>query len=182
MDTSEQIEKSALEEKQLGTTKYEIKKFFKKLFKRYLIDGFSGMAQGLFVTLIAGTIIKQLGEQILKIDTGAAQTVGAALVTVGKIASILMGAGIGAGVAKALKGNNLVVFSSMVAGMIGAFATQFMNGSWITVLSNGDFLALKSPGNPVGAYISAVIAAELGILVSGKTPVDILVVPLTVIF
>lgn len=144
----------------------------KKLSKRWFIDAFTGMAQGLFVTLIAGLIVKQLGKLI------GDNAVGQFLTVAGTIASFLMGAGIGAGIASHLKAPKLVVFSCMVAGMIGAFSTQFLNGSWINITNN---ISVASPGNPIGAYVCSLMACEIGMLISGKTKLDILLVPLTVI-
>lgn len=164
----------------LKPDKAQILSTVKFLAKRWFIDAFTGMAQGLFVTLIAGTIIKQLGNLILKAGTPAAEVVGGALVTIGTIASFLMGAGIGAGIAKSIKGSNLVIFTGIVAGMIGAFSLQFIEGNWI-VTEGGSFLSVVSPGNPIGSYVVALIASELGSLVSGKTKLDIILVPLTVI-
>lgn len=164
----------------LKPDKAKILSTVKFLAKRWFIDAFTGMAQGLFVTLIAGTIIKQLGNLILKAGTPAAEVVGGALVTIGTIASFLMGAGIGAGIAKSIKGSNLVIFTGIVAGMIGAFSLQFIEGNWI-VTEGGFFLSVVSPGNPIGSYVVALIASELGSLVSGKTKLDIILVPLTVI-
>lgn len=164
----------------LKPDKAQILSTVKFLAKRWFIDAFTGMSQGLFVTLIAGTIIKQLGNLILKAGTPAAEVVGGALVTIGTIASFLMGAGIGAGIAKSIKGSNLVIFTGIVAGMIGAFSLQFIEGNWI-VTEGGSFLSVVSPGNPIGSYVVALIASELGSLVSGKTKLDIILVPLTVI-
>lgn len=164
----------------LKPDKAQILSTVKFLAKRWFIDAFTGMSQGLFVTLIAGTIIKQLGNLILKAGTPAAEVVGGALVTIGTIASFLMGAGIGAGIAKSIKGSNLVIFTGIVAGMIGAFSLQFIEGNWI-VTEGGSFLSVVSPGNPIGSYVVALIASELGALVSGKTKLDIILVPLTVI-
>ena len=59
----------------------------KAFFQKYFIDAFTGMALGLFVTLIAGLIISQIGGWLSL----------SALVAVGKLASVLMGAGIGVG-------------------------------------------------------------------------------------
>ncbi|MDR2634467.1 MAG: PTS sugar transporter subunit IIC [Clostridiales bacterium] len=179
----DELEKLAAEDtalKKRGTTKDETLKLIKRIFKRYFIDAFGGMAQGLFVTLIAGTILKQLGTEIMKSGTAAGQSVGSAFVAIGTVASVLMGAGIGAGIAKALKGSNLVVFSAIVAGVIGAFSSQFISGN--EAVSSVNFMSLSGPGNPIGAYIAAVIAVEFGNLVSGKTKVDIIVVPLVMLF
>jgi len=155
----------------------------KKLSKRWFIDAFTGMAQGLFVTLIAGTIIKTLGSNVINEIFGA-NAVGNFLVLLGQVASILMGAGIGAGIAYFLKTNKLVTFACMVAGFMGAYSSQLLGANF----SGGaltDLTALLSkglPGNPIGAYVCALLAAEIGNLVAGKTKLDILLVPLTCIF
>jgi len=152
----------------------------KKYANRWFIQAFSGMAQGLFVTLIAGTIIKQLGKLIQSTGTPAGISIGNGLNVIGSMASILMGAGIGAGIAKYLKCSNLTVLSCTVAGLIGAFSLSFIEGTWVNLAIQT--ISIKSPGNPVGSYVCALIAAEVGNLVSGKTKLDILLVPLTVIF
>ncbi|MDD4120424.1 MAG: PTS sugar transporter subunit IIC [Clostridia bacterium] len=161
-----------------------LKKIFlekiKKYANRWFIQAFSGMAQGLFVTLIAGTIIKQLGKLILSTGTPAGVAVGNGLNVIGSVASILMGAGIGAGIARYLKCSNLTILTCTVAGLIGAFSLSFIDGTWVNLASQT--ISVKSPGNPIGAYVCALIAAEVGNLVSGKTKLDILLVPLTVIF
>jgi len=149
-----------------------------KLSKRWFIEAFSGMAQGLFVTLIAGLIIKQIGTYI------GNNRLGLALVAVGSIAMTLTGAGIGGGIAHSLKAGKLVIFASMVAGFVGANAAAFINAvndAGSTVQTVAGLIALKS-GDPIGAYVSALFAAELGILLTGKTKFDIIVLPLTVIF
>ncbi len=145
-----------------------------KLGKRWFNEAFTGMAQGLFVTLIAGTIIKTLGQLI-----GENTAVGGLCILVGSIASTLMGAGIGAGIASHLKAPKLVIFATMVAGFVGAFSSQFIGADFaggniadITIL-----LTKGLPGNPIGAYVTALLACELGILVAGKTKLDILIVP-----
>ena len=80
----------------------------KSFFQKYFIDAFTGMALGLFVTLIAGLIISQIGGW-LQIP---------ALMAIGKLASVLMGAGIGVGIAYYLKAPTLVMLSCLVAGML----------------------------------------------------------------
>lgn len=167
--------------------KEKFKNYLKALPKRYFIDAFTGMAQGLFVTLIAGTIIKTIGEKI-----GATTSFGRILILLGQVASILTGAGIGAGMANYLKAPKLVVFSAIVAGFVGAYAEQIIGASVlynsISVGLNGtinNILPLISkglPGNPISAYVCALMAIELGSLVQGKTKLDILLVPLTCIF
>lgn len=144
----------------------------KRLSKRWFIEAFTGMAQGLFVTLIAGLIIKQIGIVVFK-DTTA---IGRAFIMAGNVASMLMGAGIGAGIAHRLKAPPLVIFSAIVAGLIGAFSTEFLSG---TLIVGGKIAA--SPGNPVSAYICSLLAIEVSLWIAGKTKLDILLVPLTVI-
>lgn len=152
-------------------------------FKRYFIDAFTGMAQGLFCTLIAGTILGQIGGWIQGAGTDAGVAIGGGIVAVANIAKMLMGAGIGVGIAHALKAPKLVMFTAAVAGLVGAFAdsvTQGFTGGFVAS-SVADVLAgIKpaAPGNPIGAYVVTVLAVELGRLVSGKTKVDIVVVPL----
>ena len=138
----------------------------KKILKEIFIDGLSGMASGLFATLIIGTIIVQVGGLI----PGA---IGAYLVMMGKVASALTGAGIGVGTAMRLKASPLVVISAATAGMTSAFASKIIVG---TVLVDG-VMQFAGPGEPLGAFIGAIVCIYIGRLVSGKTKVDILVTP-----
>ena len=98
-----------------------VKDTAKRLAKRWFIDAFSGMAQGLFCTLIAGTILAQIASWLG--DNAFAHT----LDYIAKIAKSLMGAGIGVGIAYKLKASPLVVFTAAVTGLVGAFATAFVN-------------------------------------------------------
>lgn len=150
--------------------------YLKALPKRYFITAFSGMAQGLFVTLIAGTILEQIAGWINLI--GGGNYVGTALGYVASIAKILMGAGIGVGIAHALGKNKLLMFSAAVAGLIGAWADQIIVGggglATITTLMGSKSL----PGNPIGAYVVTMLVVEVVGLYAGKTKLDILLVPL----
>lgn len=149
--------------------------FIKKWLNRIFIDGLSGMALGLFSTLIIGTILTQIGDFLsVYVDS----TVGGYVFTVGKIASCLTGAGIGAGVAYKFKESTAVVISAMTAGMLGAYATKILDG---TFFANGT-LTISGPGEPLGAFLAAYVAIEVGHLVSGKTKIDILLTPLCTIF
>ena len=142
----------------------------KKLGHRIFIEGLSGMAQGLFATLIIGTIIQQIGSLV-------GGTAGDMIFLIGKVAAALTGAGIGVGVCCKFKASPLVTVSAGVAGMVGAFASKLLAG---TVLVEGA-IVLAGPGEPLGAFLAAYIGMELGLKVSGKTKVDILVTPLVVI-
>lgn len=144
----------------------------KQICNRWFIQAFSGMAQGLFVTLIAGTIIKTIGTYIF-----GDNVVGNLLVMLGGIASVITGFGIGVGMAHGLKADKLVLFSAGVAGFIGAYAEQILKGANLLTLSAVWSKGL--PGNPISAYVCALLAIELARFVSGKTKLDILLVPLT---
>ncbi|MCR5687398.1 MAG: PTS sugar transporter subunit IIC [Lachnospiraceae bacterium] len=138
----------------------------KKVLNYIFIDGLSGMTLGLFATLIIGTIIKQVGSYI----PGA---IGTYLIITGQVASSITGAGIGCGVAAKFREKPLVIFSSAVCGMIGAFAANIIAG---TLFVDG-VICYKGPGEPLGAYIAALTGITVGRLVAGKTKLDILLTP-----
>ena len=133
----------------------------KKLLNHIFIDGLSGMALGLFSTLIVGTIIQQIGNLI-------GGNIGDMLFIMGKMAAAMTGAGIGVGVAHRYQESPLVVLSAATAGMAGSL---LVDGS----------VVLAGPGEPLGAFVAAFAGIELGHLVSGKTKVDILVTPIVTI-
>lgn len=134
--------------------------------QRLFVDGLSGMALGLFSTLIIGTIMVQFATFI-------GGDIGTYLLTIGKLATILTGAGIGCGVANKFKESPLVVISAAVTGMIGAYAGAISSGQ---LLQDGT-VVLSGPGEPLGAFVAAYIAIEVGHVVSGKTKLDILLTP-----
>lgn len=145
-------------------------KAIKKFLNRLFIDGLSGMASGLFATLIIGTILEQIGKVI-------PGTPGALIVTIGKIAASLMGAGIGCGVAAKFGEKPLVTLSAAVAGMIGAFASKILAGAMVS----GSVVSYAGPGEPMGAFVAAYIGIEIGRLVAGKTKIDIILTPIVTI-
>lgn len=149
----------------------EIKSKGKKLFNHIFIDGLTGMAWGLFSTLIIGLIIEQIGKLI------GTNQVGNMLILIGKICSSLTGAGIGIGVAMKYKASPFVTVSAAIAGLIGAFASKVLAGN---VYVNGSII-LIGPGEPMGAFMASLVGIELGKLVTGRTKVDIIVVPLVTI-
>lgn len=140
----------------------KLKGFLNEIF----IDGLSGMASGLFATLIIGTIIQQIGNLI-------SGEMGNYLFLIGKVAAAVTGAGIGCGVAVKLKAGPLVMVSAAVTGMTGAFASKIIGGS---ILVDG-VICFAGPGEPLGAFIAAIVGIYIGRLVAGKTKVDILVTP-----
>ena len=146
-------------------------KAIKKFLHRLFIDGLSGMAFGLFATLIIGTILQQLGTAI---GTG---TIGTCVFTVGKIAASLMGAGIGCGVAVKFGEKPLVTLSAATCGMVGAFASKILAGA----LLNGAVVGYAGPGEPMGAFVAAFVGIEIGHLIAGKTKLDIVLTPIVTI-
>lgn len=123
----------------------------KGFFKKYLVDALSHMAFGLFCSLILGLII----GQIAKIPGLDFLTFIADSLSA---KSQLIGACIGLAIAYGLNCAPLVIISSAVAGALGY---QY--------------------GGPVGSYLAVVVASEIGMLVSKKTPVDIILTPLVTI-
>lgn len=142
-------------------------KKFKKLLNEIFIDGLSGMATGLFATLIIGTIIQQIGGFL-------PGTFGEMIYMIGKIAASVTGVGIGCGVAVRFKESPLVIMSAATCGMMGAFASKILAG---TVLVDGN-IVYAGPGEPLGAFVAALAGIYIGRLVSGKTKVDIIITPL----
>ncbi len=127
----------------------------------YIVKALNGMALGLFSTLIIGLIIRQIGD-LLDISF---------LSDFGQIAQYMMGPGIGAGVAYSLGGPPLGIFASIISGAIGAGTISFDEG-----------VALIGIGEPVGAFIAALAGIEAGKWLSGKTKVEIVLIPAAVIF
>ena len=127
--------------------------------KRYGIDALGAMAQGLFCSLLIGTILDTLGTQ-LGIE---------ALVTIGGYASAMSGPAMAIAIGYALKAPPLVLFSLATVGYAA-------NALGSTTLDGG-----AGAGGPLAVLFIAVIAAELGKAVSKETKIDILVTPLVTI-
>lgn len=138
----------------------------KKYLNRLFIDGLGGMALGLFSTLIFGTILSQIAKYI-------DGTPGVYLAFIANVAKSITGAGIGVGVASKFKESPLVTVSAAVAGMVGAFPALFENAG-----TPGYVFVLGRPGEPLGAFVAAYIAIEIGHIVSGRTKIDILITPI----
>ena len=130
--------------------------------RRYGIDALGAMAQGLFCTLLVGTILNTLGQQLnigFLTETVVTLKQGSNEIgyTVGGLASALVGPGIAVAIGMALKAAPLVLFSLIPVG----FAANAMAGA----------------GGPLAVYVIAIIACEFGKLVSKETKIDILVTP-----
>lgn len=137
------------------------------ILKYIFIDGLSGMALGLFATLIIGTIIGKIGSLI-------GGTFGGYIVIVGKFAQFMMGAGIALGMGYKLKKAPLVSISAAVVGMLASFAGKI-------VANNAVVIDYTKVGEPLCAFIASFVALEVGSLVAGKTKVDIIVTPLVAV-
>ena len=144
-----------------------MKEFLKKKnieisLKRYGIDALGAMAQGLFCSLLIGTMINTFGSQLhIGFLTEKIATVGGVDYTVGGIASAMSGPAMAIAIAYALKAPPLVLFSMAAVG----FASNALGGA----------------GGPLAVLFVAIIAAEFGKAVSKETKVDILVTPLVTI-
>ncbi len=160
-----------------------------KYVKRYGVDALGGMALGLFSTLIIGLIIGQIGKffpsaaALTETAGGGTKTLvyaGQFLVKIGQLLTVFTGAGIAVGVAHALGAPKLAVYGSIVTGTIGAYAPAFIGAvtaQSFALVSQTGAITLAGPGDPLSAFVAALVGAELGRLVSGRTKVDILVVP-----
>ena len=148
-----------------------MKEKIKGIFEHIFIDGLTGMAWGLFSSLIIGLIIEQIGKLI------GIESISNMLILIGKVCASLTGAGIGVGVAVKYKSSPFVTVSAGIAGLIGAFASKILANS---VYVN-ESIVLKGPGEPLGAFIASFVGIELGKLITGKTKIDIILVPLVTI-
>lgn len=119
--------------------------------QRYLIDALGAMAQGLFASLLMGTILSTIGQQ----------AGWPFLVEVGDFAKSAAGPAMAVAIAFALKSPALVLFSMVAVG----YAANALGGA----------------GGPLAVLVVAVFAAEAGKVVSGETKIDILVTPLVTI-
>ena len=130
--------------------------------KRYGIDARSATGQGLFCSLLIGTIIDTVGAQFhIGFLTATVATIAGHEYTVGGLASAMSGPAMACAIGYALKAPPLVLFSLITVG----FASNALGGA----------------GGPLAVLFVAIIATEIGKLVSKETKVDILVTPLVTI-
>ncbi len=134
--------------------------------KRYFIDAMGAMAQGLFCTLLVGTILNTLGQQLhigflnaVIVTLGKGD--GAVNYTIGGLCSAMVGPGMAVAIARALNAPPLVLFSLIPVG----FAANYMGGA----------------GGPLAVLFVALFAAEAGKAVSKETKIDILVTPIVTV-
>ena len=130
--------------------------------RRYGIDALSAMAQGLFCSLLIGTIINTLGTQFhIGFLTKPVATVADIPYTVGGLAVAMSGPAMAAAIAYALQAPPLVLFSMIAVG----FASNALGGA----------------GGPLAVLFIAIITTEIGKMVSKETKIDLLVTPLVTI-
>ncbi len=127
--------------------------------KRYGIDAMGAMAQGLFCSLLIGTIVKTLGQQ-LNIPF---------LVDVGGYAAAMSGPAMAVAIGYALQAPPLVLFSLATVG----YAANKLGSITLS--------GAAGAGGPLAVLLIAIVAAECGKAVSKETKVDILVTPLVTI-
>nr|MCR4600689.1 PTS sugar transporter subunit IIC [Clostridia bacterium] len=130
--------------------------------QRYLIDALGAMAQGLFCSLLIGTIVNTVGTQFgIPFLADPIAEVGGVSYTVGGLAIAMSGPAMAVAIGHALKCPPLVLFSLITVG----FAANALGGA----------------GGPLAVLVVAILASELGKLVAGETPVDILLTPIVTI-
>ena len=134
--------------------------------KRYFIDAMSAMAQGLFCTLLVGTILDTIGKQFgIEFLTNAFLTIkqGDMVLsyTIGGLCSLMVGPAMAVAIGYALQAPPLVLFSLITVG----FATNVLGGA----------------GGPLAVFFVALFAAEIGKAISKETKIDILVTPVVTI-
>ena len=140
--------------------------------KTYFVDAMGGMAQGLFASLLIGTILSTLAKYLGMIDVPFFVTIAHWIGKAGSLASAVTGAAIGVGIAFALKAPMLVM---ACAAAVGYFANAYPG----FVGQCGLFYLDKAyTAGPLGVFIAVIFAVEFGKMVSKETKVDILVTPI----
>ena len=136
----------------MADKKISSKEAVKKILHRYFITAMGAMAQGLFASLLIGTIFKALG-MIPHLEF---------LAQIGGYAQAMAGPTMACAIAYSLGGHPLVIFSAAAVG----YAANSLGGA----------------GGPLAVFFIAIVAVEVGMLVSKKTKVDIIVTPFVTVF
>ncbi len=153
-----------------------MKETLKKYAHRYFIDAMGAMALGLFASLLIGTILGTIGKY-----TGLEF-----LNTAANYAKSATGMAIGVAIALKLNAHPLVIFSCATVGAIanamGAVLLENSILNWGATGANADAIdSVFYSAGPAGAFFAVIIASEIGMLVSKKTKIDILVTPIVTI-
>lgn len=155
----------------------KFKETLKKYLNRYFIDAMGSMAQGLFASLLIGTIIGTIAGYVKMVD--ALYPLYYAMTLIANAAKAATGMAIGVAIAHRLGAHPLVIFSSAAVGYLSNAMGAVINSGkiehWGVMSKVGDGIFYAA--GPAGAFFAVIIAAEVGMLVSKKTKVDILVTP-----
>lgn len=131
---------------------------------------------------VSNAILVTLGMGLL-LQTIAGFINWAPMVQMGAITKIMLPAAFGAAVASQMKTNTMVMFSAMAASTVGANAVFFSSSAVQGVTATGYAgsqaagSAIITTGQPISAVLAAVIAVVFGKWLSGKTPLDMVIVP-----
>lgn len=142
--------------------------------KDYVYAVSAGVSNAVLVMLGVGLLIQSIAN-FVHWD---------ALYQVGAIAQWMLAPAFGAVIATQLKTNSLVMFSSMISATIGANAVYFTSDSINGVTSTGHAMSqaaqsgIFTSGQPISAVAAGLIAALVGKYLTGKTPLDMMLVPL----
>ena len=157
----------------------------KRYAKRYFIDAMGAMALGLFASLLIGTIFGTVGDvfdRIIKAEEASRLAI--ICNTVAGYAKGATGMAIGVAIALKLKADPLVIFSCAAVGAmgneIGAIISNGAIRAWALIPAIAPDGVFYSAG-PAGAFFAVILAVEIGMLVSKRTKVDILVTPIVTI-
>ena len=155
----------------------KVKETLKKYLQRYFVDAMGFMALGLFASLLMSTIIGTIADYVELVP--ALNGLAFAMNAVADAAKAATGMAIGVAIAYKLGAHPLVIFSCAAVGYLSnAMGAIIYDNSIIYwgAMSKIDYGTFYSAG-PAGAFFAVIIAAEIGMLVSKKTKVDILVTP-----
>lgn len=140
----------------------------------YVYQVSSGVANAVLVCLGVGLLIQSIANFVHW----------HALFQIGTIAQVLLGPAFGVAIATCLHSNTLVTFSAMISSTIGANAVYFSQGSVNGVTATGHLLpqaaqsTMFTTGQPISAVAAGLVAVLVGNYLNGKTPLDMMLVPL----
>lgn len=143
----------------------------KEIVKDHVYKVSAGISNAVLVTLGIGLLFETIGK-----FTGITE-----ITQIGTLAKLLLAPAFGAGIAYQLGTNTLVVFSSMIASTVGANSVFFTQGTIESVTITGHTVSqaggIFTTGQPISAVLAGLIAALVGKWLTGKTPLDMILVP-----
>lgn len=150
----------------------------KEIVKDYVYKVSAGISNAVLVALGIGLLFETIGK-----FTGIAE-----ITQIGTMAKLLLAPAFGAGIAYQLGTNTLVLFSSMIASTVGANAVYFTQDSVSSITITGHAASqlagggIFTTGQPISAVLAGLIAALVGKWLTGKTPLDMILVPFGSLF